>query len=238
MVYASAGLVWKEYGGRCAAHIASIRFGLTLSEQQAQGIAYAIDSDLVQYLDMADTGAARNAPGSYGLSAVISGFNPSWLDEQRAVDASAADELKLTCFRRAVDFMKEIIANAISYRVGALHAVDQVRQAERMENGRLLYLKNAALPWSSIVRHEMPDVLFVISFSIAEQRPMLHTVPASADSFLARKDLPASWAGLNGAELAAITGVPDAMFCHNGRFIAAAGSFEGALQMARLALAE
>jgi uncharacterized UPF0160 family protein len=65
---------------------------------------------------------------------------------------------------------------------------------------------------------------------------MLHTVPATTDTFDARADLPESWAGLRDADLAAVTGVPDAKFCHNGRFIAAAKSYEGAYAMARQAL--
>jgi uncharacterized UPF0160 family protein len=81
-------------------------------------------------------------------------------------------------------------------------------------------------------------VLFVISYSLAEQRHMIHTVPVSVESFDARADLPAAWAGLRDADLAAVTGVPDAGFCHNGRFIAAAKSFDGILEMARQALRE
>jgi uncharacterized UPF0160 family protein len=65
---------------------------------------------------------------------------------------------------------------------------------------------------------------------------MIHAVPVSAESFDARADLPASWAGLRDADLAAVTGVPDATFCHNGRFIAAAKSYEGIRALARLAL--
>jgi uncharacterized UPF0160 family protein len=113
-----------------------------------------------------------------------------------------------------------------------------VRKAEALEGGRLLYLRNSALPWSSVVRKEMPKVLFVISHNIGEQRYMLHTVPATADTFEARADLPASWAGLRDADLAAVTGVADAGFCHNGRFIAAAKSYEGIYAMALQALKE
>jgi uncharacterized UPF0160 family protein len=235
VVYASAGLVWKAYGGRCVALIAQTHAGRTLDARTAQDIAHAIDSDLVQYLDMADTGAARNAPGSYGLSAVISGFNPNWLDEQ-GLDGQAAEALRLGQFRRAMEVMREVLVNQVKYRVGAMLAVEQIRHAERLEDGTILFLENGALPWSSIVRNEMPKVLFVISYSAADDRYMLHTVPAAADSFRARKDLPIAWAGLQGAELAAATGVPDAMFCHNGVFIAAARSFDGTLAMARLAL--
>ncbi|WP_194711051.1 MYG1 family protein [Noviherbaspirillum soli] len=235
VVYASAGLVWKEYGPRCVSLVAE-QAGHAPSPTQATEIAHAIDADLVQYLDMSDTGAARSAPGSYGLSAIISGFNPSWLDEQAAGSAEAADALRLTRFRRAMEIATDILRNGVLYRVGALQAVQQVRQSQRLDDGRLLFLENSALPWASIVRNEMPQILFVISHSVAEQRYMLHTVPSAAESFDARKDLPQHWAGLQGEQLAAATGVPDAVFCHNNLFIAACKSWDGVLDMARQAL--
>ena len=234
--YASAGLVWREYGARCVSALASAHVGHRLPDDTAREIAYAIDADIVQYLDLSDVGAAKNAPGGYGLSAVISGFNPNWLDEQRLGYDGAADTYRLEQFRRAMALLTDILVNAVKYRVGALLALDQVRDSEVLENGRLLFLRNSALPWTQVVRKEMPKVLFVLSHSIAENRYMLHTVPVSPENFTARADLPAPWAGLRDAELAAVTGVPDATFCHNGRFIAAARSFEGAHAMALLAL--
>jgi uncharacterized UPF0160 family protein len=236
--YASAGLVWRDYGARCVAALAAAHTGQQLSDDAAQQIAYAIDADIVQYLDLSDVGAAKNAPGGYGLSAVVSGYNPNWLDEERLGYGEAADAYRLTQFRRAMDFLTDVMANAVKYRVGATLALEQVRRAEVLEGGRLLYLRNSALPWSSVVRKEMPKILFVISHNLGEQRYMLHTVPATADTFEARADLPASWAGLRDADLAAVTGVPDAGFCHNGRFIAAAKSYEGIYAMALQALKE
>ena len=236
--YASAGLVWREYGGRCVAALALQHTGQQLSEDTAQQIAYAIDADIVQYLDLSDVGAAKNAPGGYGMSAVVSGYNLNWMDEERLGYGEAADVYRLQQFHRAMDFLTDVMANAVKYRVGAMLALEQVRGAEVLEGGRLLYLRNSALPWSSVVRKEMPKVLFVISHNLGEQRYMLHTVPATADTFEARADLPASWAGLRDADLAAVTGVADAGFCHNGRFIAAAKSYEGIYAMALQALKE
>jgi len=235
--YASAGLVWREYGARCVAALAARHTGEQLADDTAQQIAYAIDADIVQYLDLSDVGVAKNAPGSYGLSAVVSGFNPGWLDEQRLGYGEAVEVYRMDQFMRAVEFLTDIMGNAVRYRVGAMLAVTQVRQAEVLEDGKLLFLKNAALPWSSVVRKEMPKVLFVISHSLTEQRYMLHTVSVDTESFDARADLPQAWAGLREAELAAVTGVEDAVFCHTGRFIAAARSYAGALAMARQALA-
>jgi len=236
--YASAGLVWREHGARCVALLAEKHAGHRLTDEGAQQMAYAIDSDLVQYLDLSDVGAARNAPGSYGLSAIVSGFNPNWMDEQRLGYGAAAEEYRTAQFRRALALLTDIMINAVKYRIGALLAVERVRHARLLENGRVLFLDNGALPWSAIVRKEMPKVLFVISYNLSEGRHMIHTVPVSAESFDARADLPAAWAGLRDADLAAVTGVADAGFCHNGRFIAAAKSFEGILEMARQALAD
>jgi uncharacterized UPF0160 family protein len=234
--YASAGLVWREYGARCVSALALEHTGQQLTEETARDLAYAIDADIVQYLDLSDVGAAKNAPGGYGLSAVISGYNPNWMDEQRLGYGAAADEYRLAQFRRAMDVLTDIMINAVKYRVGAMRALDQVRQGELLEDGKVLFLKNGAMPWSSVVRKEMPKILFVISHNIAEQRYMIHTVPMSTENFDARADLPEAWAGLRDADLAAATGVPDASFCHNGRFIAAAKSYEGIRTMARLAL--
>jgi uncharacterized UPF0160 family protein len=231
-----AGLVWREYGARCVAALAREHTGRELSEDTAQQLAYAIDTDIVQYLDLSDVGAAKNAPGGYGLSAIVSGYNPNWMDEQRMGYGEATEAYRLAQFRNAMALLTDIMVNSVKYRVGALLALEQVRGSEVLENGRVLFLKNGALPWSTVVRKEMPKVLFVISHSIAEQRYMIHTVPVSAESFDARADLPEPWAGLRDADLASVTGVADATFCHNGRFIAAAKSFEGIRELARQAL--
>lgn len=237
VLYASAGLVWRTHGARCVSLLAKTHTGQELTDDDARQMAWAIDADLVQYLDMSDTGTARNAPGSYGLSAVVSGFNPTWLDEQEAGSADAADAIRLRQFRRAMEVVADVLVNQVRYRVGTLLALERVRRAQPLEDGLLLYIDNGALPWTTVVRNEMPKVLFVISYGISDDRYMLHTVPATADTFEARADLPKAWAGLQGQELAAVTGVPDAVFCHNNLFIAAAKTYDGALAMARQALA-
>jgi uncharacterized UPF0160 family protein len=234
--YASAGLVWREYGARCVMALAAAQLGQMVAEDKARDIAYAIDADIVQYLDLSDVGAAKSAPGGYGLSAVVSGFNTNWLDEQRLGYGEAADAYRLDQFRMAMAMLTNVLLNSVRYRLGAMLAVEQVRQSETLADGKLLFLKNGALPWGQVVRKEMPKVLFVISHNLAEQRYMLHTVPTSTENFIARADLPEAWAGLRDAELAAVTGVADAGFCHNGRFIASAKSYDGIRAMADLAL--
>ena len=66
----------------------------------------------------------------------------------------------------------------------------------------------------------------------------IQTVPAELGSFEDRKSLPKSWAGLSGQAFKEATGLDDAMFCHNGLFIAGAESFESIMKMANMALLE
>ena len=51
-------------------------------------------------------------------------------------------------------------------------------------------------------------------------------------------DLPESWAGKKDEELQQASGVSDAIFCHRGRFMAVAKTYEGVLKMAEIALLE
>ena len=65
----------------------------------------------------------------------------------------------------------------------------------------------------------------------------LQAVPRELGAFANRKDLPAEWAGRSGADLAAVTGVDDAVFCHAARFYASARSREGITALVERALA-
>ncbi len=64
----------------------------------------------------------------------------------------------------------------------------------------------------------------------------LQTVPVEPGSFEDRQPLPSPWAGLSDGAFQEITGVEDAIFCHNGLFIAGASSYEGVMKLASLAL--
>ena len=64
----------------------------------------------------------------------------------------------------------------------------------------------------------------------------MQAVPKALGSFENRKDLPEAWGGHADEELAAITGVEDALFAHTKRFYASARSREGILALARQAL--
>jgi len=229
VTYASAGLVWAAYGAALVRHVFKLQ-----DPALAQAIAVDLDDALVQHLDKADTGASHGAPGLFGLSALLGQFNTTW-DNPGAADKDG--QAHRAGFDRAVGLTTELLLAALDQLRARHQGAQQVRDAQRLQAGRVLLLLRASLPWKEVVSLEMPEVLFVVYPDSTDAQHQLHVVTVGPHSFAARKDLPGAWAGLRGGELAAVCGVPDAVFCHNGRFIAGAGSLRGALRMAELAVA-
>ena len=233
--YASAGLVWSAHGAAYV-HAWASRQGQRLDEATVADIVRSIDGSLVQYLDMVDTGQGDVAPGIFGLSALMAQLNTHWLEEQ-GLDHAAKAQLLETRFREAIAITRTFLDRAISKKVAQLRAMDTVRQAPRLLGGRVLHLQEGGMPWTHVVVHEMPEVMFVIYPDSDGNQYQIKTVPVEPGSFTARLDLPATWAGLRDAEMAAVTGVADSVFCHLNLFIGGARSFDGALRLAELALA-
>lgn len=233
--YASAGLVWSAFG---AAYVKAraANAGHTLDDAAVAEIVRSIDNSLVQYLDIVDTGQGDVSPGIFGLSSLIAQLNTHWLEEQ-GLDLAAKAALLETRFREAIAITRKFLDHAISKKVAQLRAMDTVRNAPRLLGGRVLHLQEGGMPWTHVVVHEMPEVMFVIYPDSDGNQYQIKTVPLEAGSFTARMDLPDAWAGLRDAELAAVTGVADSVFCHLNLFIGGARSFEGAVKLAELALA-
>lgn len=229
VVYASAGLVWNAHGAALVEKCFALQDG-----PLAQRIADALDTELVQHLDRADTGVAHGAPGLFGLSALMSQFNTTW--DTRG-DASQDEANALACFRKAMDVMTTLLLAALDQQRAKAQGAALVRGAQQLFGGQVLQMPRGGLPWREVISQEMPDVLFVIYPDSGAQQHQVHVVTVEPHSFQARKDLPKAWAGLRLAELAEASGVPDAQFCHNGRFIAGARSLAGAVRMAEIALA-
>src|SRR5205823_3681283 len=103
----------------------------------------------------------------------------------------------------------------------------------RAEDPRVIEL-DRNMPWKELVISRAPDALYVMypkSDGWGAQ-----AVPREAGAFGNRRDLPAEWAGHSGADLAAITGVPDAIFAHPARFYVSAGSRAGIVALLGQAL--
>ena len=217
--YASFGLVWRAYGERLAGGPVE---------------AAAIDERLVQGVDANDTGQTITeslygeiAPMS--VSGVIAALNPRW-------DENLTPEEEDARFAEAVELATGIVAREIAGAAAIARARSLVEAAVgRAGDPRVIEL-DGNMPWREAVVRTAPEALFVMypkSDGWGSQ-----AVPETLGSFGNRRDFPAEWAGRSGAELAAVTGVQDAIFCHPARFYASAGSRDGISALIAKALAE
>ena len=233
--YASAGLVWSVHG---AAYVQALAgsVGVPLDPNAVTETVRSIDASLVQYLDIVDTGQGSVAPGIFGLSALIAQLNTNWMEEHGLTSIAKA-QLQESRFLEAIAITRKFLDRAIIKKISQFRSQDIVRRAQRLLDGRVLYLQEGGMPWTHVVVADMPEVMFVIYPDSEGEQYQVKTVPVEIGSFLARLDLPKAWAGLRNQELAAVTGVQDSVFCHSNLFIGGARSMEGALRLAELALA-
>jgi uncharacterized UPF0160 family protein len=219
--YASFGLVWKQYGARVCGCLEVARF---------------VEERLVQVIDAGDDGldlcTGLKYPGvvPYSVSAAILAFNPSWQENPKPADFDRQ-------FDSAVEVAKAVLQREIIRAKGETEARLLVQAGLACAGDpRLLILDRFCL-WQDAVIEEAKDVLFVLLPSETGDSWQVWAVRDGKGSFNNRRCLPAEWAGKNNEELAKLTGVPDAIFCHKALFVAGAKSEDGALELARLALA-
>ena len=209
--FSSFGLIWQKYGVEiCSGN---------------KEIADSLDKNLVSVIDAIDCGHVEGVQTGISLSQTISMFNPTWQEE------SSFDE----CFNEAVDYASRLLTRFIAAASGGINAKEIVANAiEKAADPRVIVLEQYT-PWKTTVLRLSQNALFVVYPSETGQW-RIQTVPVELGSFEDRKKLPAPWAGLSDKELQDVTGLDDAMFCHNGLFIAGCASFENTMKMAQMAL--
>ncbi len=211
--YSSFGLIWQKYGLEIC--------------QGNQEVANAVDAGLVSTIDAVDCGHVEGVSKGISLSQTISMFNPTWQEE------GDFDR----CFDEAVDFASRILTRFIASANGGISAKEIVANAiDNAKDPRVIVLEKYT-PWKRTVHALSAEALFMIYPSQSGQW-RIQTVPVELGSFDDRKSLPKEWAGLSDQALKDVTGIDDAMFCHNGLFIAGAESFASTMKMAAMALQE
>ncbi len=209
--FSSFGLIWQKYGVEAC--------------ESNEEVAAAVDAGLVSTIDAIDCGHVEGVQEGISLSHTIGMFNPTWQEDTHFDEA----------FDEAVEFASRLLGRFIAASRGGISAKAIVAKAiEDAADPRVIVLEQYT-PWKRTV-HNLSDEALYVLYPAPTGEWRIQCVPVEHGSFENRKPLPASWAGLNGAELQAATGIADAVFCHNGLFIAGAQSFEGTMQMAEMAL--
>jgi uncharacterized UPF0160 family protein len=216
--YASFGLVWRAFGTQVAG---------------SEAAAASIDERLVQGVDANDTGQTIAEPlidgvRAMSVSGIVAALNPSWDEELTPPQEDARFEEAVALATRILECE---VAGAAAYDRARQLVLDAIARAE---DPRVIEL-DRNMPWREAVVASAPEALYVIYPK--SDGWGLQAVPTAPGSFENRQSLPPEWGGLRSDELAAATGVGDAVFAHVAGFYASAGSRAGITELARLAMA-
>ena len=214
--YASFGLVWKHYGD-------------VLTENSE--LTSLINHKLVQPVDADDNGVqlyecVRNDIGPRTMQSIFYTFRPTWKE-------GSTDSVHDERFKEMVTLAKKLILREIKVCADVCPVRDMIRSVYEGTDDPSILLLTEGYPWEPFI-DEYEDIIYVVYPRNGMWR--VGGVPTSKGSYTLKKQLPHSWAGLRGAALCDVTGIDDAVFCHNARFLAVAQSQEGALRLAQLAL--
>ncbi len=213
--YSSIGLVWKHFG---------------MDFCKNQQIWDRIDTSMVQPLDLGDNGIETYTVTDRGIHPylwhnVVAMFRPV------GHDVGKEDER----FLELIAFCRQLLRYTLLTEEQRIIGDEKVLAVYREATDKRLLVLPEVLQWQSVVA-SLPEVLFVVAPERIGNIWKLNATRNDAMGFKNRKDLPSSWAGKSAEELSRISGVADATFCHNKRFVAAAKSKEGAIAMAKIAL--
>ncbi|MBT7461463.1 MAG: MYG1 family protein [Waddliaceae bacterium] len=199
--------------------------GMILLYLKDEGLLTPEEYDLfndafVRGVDAHDNGIITQEDGTMTLSHVVSGYN--------TIDGGASSEPKDAKFYEALDFVYGVIERLREgYEYAkSCHSV----VAEQMALSERFLIFDAAVPWQEpffeLGGKEHPALFVVMP---CDGKWKLRGIPPSYNDMEVRVPFPESWAGLLGDELREVSGIPGAVFCHKGKFIAIFKTKEAAL---------
>ena len=211
--YAAFGLLWEELG----------------ADILGEDLAQRFDEAFVQPLDNNDNTGEKNE-----LATLIGNFNPTWDAEgsndeaffQAVSVAGMILENKFERFRgneRADKRVEEIYA----HHEQAVHDREKHR-----DDARILILPEFVPCQKFLSETEIAFVIF------PSNRGGYCIQPQKKEYSMNYKcSFPSSWLGLEGEELASVTGLESAIFCHKGGFLMTCGTLEDSILACRSSLA-
>ncbi len=218
VLYASFGLVWKKYGEKvCGSKL----------------VADRIERRLVTPIDAYDNGinlftSTIEGLVPYTIEQYVTSFYPTWKEKEVNNDA---------VFMELEKFAEELLKREIKKTQSIIDAMNVIEEVYNESVDKRVIVLEDRFPLEAIdVLTKYPEPMFVVKPSEQGESWKANTIRYNIRFFGSRKDFPKSWAGKRDHELAEISGVPDASFCHNKMFLVVAKSKEGAIALAKKAV--
>lgn len=225
--FSSFGLIWRHFGRDYLA-------ASGIPADHIEAVHASFDARFVLPVDLLDNGALSPASAGSLLTGMLL---PELIESLKPVFDDSAPGAEDSAFQTALTIARAFAEARIARSAAKLRAESIVLDAiAKAGTSRILELPMGMPFRPAVVKAGADHLWFVINPRGDDW--LIGGIRKSEDGFEQRADLPASWAGLSGAALEEASGVPGAIFCHNGRFIAAAATRDAAIAMAEIAVRE
>ena len=219
--YASFGLIWKEFGEQVCG---------------SKDVADQIDRVLIQPIDATDVGfdlASPNVEGvhMYSVAHLMEQFMPTWKETADDIDER---------FAKAVEWATQVLLREIELANAAIEAIEDVKKTYEAAPNKELIVFDESQPYgrslimSTLMKYE--DSLYGVFYSSRVKKWSVVATRKQHGTFETRKPFPEAWRGKDGQELADVTGVASAKFCHRTGFMCGTDTKEDAIKLAQLSL--
>jgi uncharacterized UPF0160 family protein len=216
--YSSFGLIWRSFGEKICG---------------SREVAEYLDKKIVQTIDADDNGIdlslSRKDMKAFTISDIVYFFRPT-LGEEQNQEEIAYDKF----FKKTVSIFKDILNRNITKAQDLFKSISFLKDLYQKSKDKKIIILDKKYSWQDFFT-EYPEPIYVITPRV-DGTWKVESVRKSKFTFESRKMFPESWAGKRDKELADVTGISDAIFCHNGRFMVVAKSKESAIKLAQKAL--
>lgn len=224
--YASAGIMWEEFGEKAIINIAE-EIGVYIDYDIVQKIKEKIDKEYIIPVDLEDNG---KKVGNHAFS-IVSNVFLTWLDPQ---DFDSA-------FMKATTIVFDILKGIIKREIAKVATEPYLQKSFKMVKDAILEIPAQTMQWEEyVVNYNACNnyrIKFVI-FPYPRGGWAAQCVPPSLEErFKQLVPFPEEWAGENKDTLPKKSGVNGAILCHIERFFVRAQTKQGIIEMCKIAMA-
>lgn len=233
--YASAGLVWESFGKSLVSKIINMNSSFSMAIDFVQDIVDRVYDEIISLVDCEDNGIKAEKH----CFNFIPSFLPIWSENSSTYELQFYQVLNIT-MQILTQELKRIIDAVISENI-----TQMLWKSEKFSNN-ILEIPSQTFPWLDSVtkiNSSIPfpflndDLIKFVIFPYPAGGWAAQCVPPSLEKkFEQLVPFPKEWAGQSGKDLAEISFIDDADFCHNQCFFVRAKSREGVIKMCKIAM--
>ena len=239
----ASGLVYRHYGKQVIQ-----AYYPNLSSEHLDLVYLKVYNSLLEALDAIDTGVEMSTTelvynDSTGLASRVGRLNPRWNEVDENGNSPDPDERFMQaselCGQDFLSIMTKVVESDLPAREVVEKAV--LERFTTDPSGEIICFPSGGLPWKGHLYeleklHKLEKLVKFVLYTDQGGMWRVQAVTVEGTLFENRLGLPEEWRGVRDEDLEKLSGIKGTRFVHAAGFIGGNTYYEGALEMAKVAL--